>query len=404
MISKKNPIATTTPLARDLQLLSLLLLLVMLLSPAYGQDFRATITGQVIDQNKAAIPGATVKAILASSNGVTETKSNSEGYYSLPYLVPGTYTVEVSAPGFQTLKRESIVLRVADKLNLMMQLGVGQVSQEVTVFGQEVIETGSADRGLTFDPVKTQELPLNGRQTYMLLALTPGVIFTQEQFGSSGFSGTRGWDVNNSYRINGARAGQNLFLLNGAPISNNGGTWQLAPNVEAVQEFKVMTNTYDASYGRFGGGVVNTTVKGGSKAWHGDVFDYFRNKVFDANTFQNNLINRPKAKHNQHQFGGVVGGPIRKDKDFIFFSFEGWRERIGFPALSSVPPTLLRDGVHFTDLGYKIYDPLTTHPCGSKPGETSTVCQGSAFIRDPFPGNVIPLNRISPIGKTILSY
>ena len=106
--------------------------------------------------------------------------------------------------------------------------------------------------------------------------------------------------------------------------------------------------------------MVNTTLKSGSNDWHGDVFDYFRNKVFDANSFQNNLIGAPKPKHNQHQWGGVVGGPIRKNKDLIFVSFEGWRERIGFPAVSSVPPTLLRDGLHFTDLGYKIYDPATT--------------------------------------------
>jgi hypothetical protein len=112
------------------------------------------------------------------------------------------------------------------------------------------------------------------------------VLFTQEGFGPSGFSGTRGWDVNNKYKINGAREGQNVFLLNGAPISNNDGTWQLAPNVEAVQEFKVMTNTYDAQYGRFGGGVVNTTVKSGTSDWHGDVFEYFRNKFLTLIIFK----------------------------------------------------------------------------------------------------------------------
>ena len=402
MISRTNTLATSMRWVWAL-LLSSLLLSAMLLGSAYGQDFRATITGQVVDPNKAAIAGATVKAILASTNVVAEAKTNSEGYYLLPYLTPGTYTVEATASGFQTLKREGIVLRVADKLNLPLHMAIGSVSEAVTVVGkQDVIETGSADRGLVFDPIKTQELPLNGRQTYMLLSLTPGVIFTQETFGNTGFSGTRGWDINNSYRINGARTGQNLFLLNGAPISDRTGTWQLAPNVEAVQEFKVMTNTYDASYGRFGGGVVNTTLKSGSNDWHGDVFDYFRNKVFDANSFQNNLIGAPKPKHNQHQWGGVVGGPIRKDKDFIFFSFEGWRERIGFPAVGSVPPTLLRDGLHFTDLGYKIYDPATTHRCGTK--EPSSTCKGRTFIRDPFPGNVIPLDRISPIGKAIVSY
>src|SRR5262249_7024551 len=130
---------------------------------------------------------------------------------------------------------EQIVLRVADKLDLSLRLKVGAVTETITVTAeQEVIETASADRGLVFDPIKTQSYPLNGRQTYMLLSLTPGVVFTQEQFGASGFSGTRGWDVNANYKINGARTGQSMFLLNGAPITDpTSGNWQLAPNVEA---------------------------------------------------------------------------------------------------------------------------------------------------------------------------
>ncbi|MBO0696717.1 MAG: carboxypeptidase regulatory-like domain-containing protein, partial [Verrucomicrobia bacterium] len=354
---------------------------------ALAQDFRATISGLVTDQNGQAVANATVKATQVDTNETKEVKTTSEGRYTIPYLNPAVYNIEVTADGFQTLKREKITLSIADKLNLPLQLTVGAVSDIITVTGQqETLETGSADRGLVFDPIKTQQLPLNGRQTYMLLSLTPGVVFTQEQFGPSGFSGTRGWDVNNSYKINGARTGENLFLLGGAPISDNNGTWQVAPNVEAVQEFKVMTNTYDSSYGRFAGGVVNTTLKSGTNNWHGDVFDYFRNAVFDANYFQNNFTDQPKPKHNQHQYGGVLGGPIRKDKDFLFTSFEGWSERIGFPTLQSVPPDLLRDGQHFSDFGVTIYDPMTTHLCGTEPGETAAFCTVNGtkrtFVRD----------------------
>jgi Carboxypeptidase regulatory-like domain/TonB-dependent Receptor Plug Domain len=376
---------------------------------ALSQDFRATISGLVTDQNGQAVASAIVKAIRIDTNETKEVKTTSEGRYTIPYLTPAIYNIEVTASGFQTLKRETITLRIADKLDLPLRLTVGAVSEAIVVTGQqEALEAGSADRGLVFDPIKTQELPLNGRQTYMLLALTPGVVFTQETFGPNGFSGTRGWDVNNSYKINGARTGQNLFLLNGAPISDNNGTWQIAPNVEAVQEFKVMTNTYDSSYGRFGGGVVNTTLKSGTNKWNGNVFDYFRNAVFDANYFQNNATGQSKPKHNQHQYGGVFGGPIRKDKDFLFTSFEGWIERIGFPTLQSVPPDLLRDGQHFNAFNIKIYDPLTTHRCGEKPGETDAFCTVNGtrrtFVRDPFPGNVIPANRLSPIGQKLLSY
>jgi hypothetical protein len=377
------------------------LALLLLSAGLYAQDFRATLSGTVVDPSGSAIPNATVKATNIAVNSTKETKTTSEGVYTIPYLDPGVYNVEVTANGFQMMKRTNITLEVAMKLNLPIRMTVGQMTQEVTVTGQqEVIETSDSSRGLVFDPIKTQEYPLNGRQTYMLMALTPGVVFTQEQFGASGFSGTRGWDVNSSYKINGARTGESLFLLNGAPISNNGGSWQLAPNVEAVQEFKVMTNTYDSSYGRFGGGVVNTTLKSGSNSWNGDVFDYWRNSVMDANFFQNNYGGQKKGFHNQHQFGGVAGGPIRKDKDFVFGSFEGWQEVVPFPTLSSTPPAALRDGQHFSDYGYKIFDPLTTHICNA----ATEPCQGQTYISNPFPGNVIPSSRISPVGAKILSY
>src|SRR5438552_11959937 len=205
-----------------------------------AQDFRATLEGDVSDPSGAGVANATVKATKLENNETKEAKTTAEGHYTIPYLNPGIYNIEVRANGFSTLKMENIVLRVADKLNLPSRLQIGGVADSVVVMAQQgVIESGSADRGLVFDPIKTQELPLNGRQTYMLMSLTPGVIFTQEAFGPSCFSGTRGWAGTASYKINGARAGQNLFLLNGAPISDAGGSWQFAPNVEAVQEFKV---------------------------------------------------------------------------------------------------------------------------------------------------------------------
>ncbi len=375
---------------------------------AFAQEYRATILGQVTDPSGAGIPNATVKATRVDTHVSTEVKASSNGVYSIPFLNPGTYDVEASAPGFAALKRENIVLLTADKLNLPLKLQVGQINQEVTVVGQqEVINTGDASRGLNFDEIKTQEYPLNGRQTYMLLALTPGVIFTQEAFGATGFSGTRGWDVNSSYMINGGRTGTSQFLLNGAPISDKGGSWQLAPNVEAVQEFKVMTNTYDAQYGRFTGGVVNTTLKSGTNGWHGDVFEYFRNRVFDANLVQNNRIGAGKGAHNQHQFGGVVGGPIRKDKDFVFYSQESWREITPFGKVSNVPVLDLRDGQHFDEFNIQIFNPYSSHLCNSKTepcGGTIQPGGASTYIRDPFPENKIPQSMISPVAQKILSF
>jgi len=345
------------------------------------------------------VPNAGIRVTNTDTQQIKEAKSNAEGHYTVPYLDPGVYNIEVGAPGFQTLRRENIVLHVSDKLELPLQLTVGQATTEVTVSGQqEILDTSDASRGLVFDSTKTQELPLNGRQEYMLMSLTPGVRFTQEQFGAGGYSGTRGWDVSNAYKINGARPGTNVFLLNGTRISDNGGTWDLAPNIETVQEFKVMTNTFDAQYGGFSGGAVNTTIKSGGNQFHGDVFDYFRNSYFDANNFANNANGQPVPFHNQHQFGGIFGGPIRKDKDYFFFGFEGWREVLPAPATDTVPTAAMKSGNFATD-GYSIYDPLTSVPCNTVPG-----CSGHTFVRSPFPNNVIPQNRISPVAQKILAF
>lgn len=365
----------------------------------YAQDFRATLLGVVTDPTGAAVPNATVRVVNTDTQETKQAKTNTEGHYTIPYLNPGTYNVDVTATGFATLKHENIVLHVSDKIELPLQLTIGATATEITVTGQqEILDTTDASRGLVFDSTKTQELPLNGRQEYMLMSLTPGVRFTQEQFGAGGYSGTRGWDVSNAYKINGARPGTNVFLLNGTRISDNGGTWTIAPNIETVQEFKVMTNTFDAQYGGFSGGAVNTTVKSGTNQYHGDVFDYFRNSYMDANNFANNANGQPVPFHNQHQFGGIFGGPIRKDKDYFFFGFEGWREVLPAPATDTVPTAAMKQG-DFAQNGYTIYDPLTSVPCNTVAG-----CSGHTFVRSPFPGSMIPQNRISPVALKILAF
>jgi hypothetical protein len=376
----------------------------LLCAVAFAQDFRATLTGTVTDPSGAVVPNAAVKATNTATNESKQVQSSSQGTYTIPYLDPGVYDFEFSAPGFQTLKRAAITLEVAQKLNLSVILPVGQSATEVTVTGQqEIIDTADASRGLVFDPLKTQELPLNGRQSYMLMMLTPGVLFTTFTFGPNGNSGTRAWDVTSAYKFNGARSGNgnNAFLMNGAIISNEGSTWEFAPSVDAIQEFKVTTNSFDAQYGHQAGGVVNTTIRSGTNNWHGDVYDYWRYYAFDANSFNNNTNGTPKGFHNQHQFGGVLGGPIRKDKDFIFASYEGWQEVIPFPMTTTTVPMDIRTG-DFSNPAYQmqIFDPLTRHACGA----ATEPCSSSTYWENPFPGDKIPANRISPIAAKMLSY
>ena len=301
------------------------------------------------------------------------------------------------------------MLEVAQKLNLPIQLTVGQATTEITVTGQqEASRPATPAAAWCSIRMKVAEYPLNGRQTYMLMALTPGVIFGAGDVRRERL--LRHARLGRQQQLQDQRRppGRQLFLLNGAPISSDDGSWRIAPNVEAVQEFKVMTNTYDASFGDFRGGAVNTTIKAGSNDWHGNVYEYYRNTMLDANSFQSNRTGQPRLFHNQHQFGGVYGGPIRKDKDFVFVSFEGWQEVVPFPINVVTPPMALRDGQHFSDYGMQVFDPLTTHPCTAGSGAASTEpCSGSfgsAFWRNPFPGNVIPQNRISPTGAKILSY
>ena len=380
-----------------------ILLLTLVCPLLFGQDFRATITGQVTDPSGSAIAGAKVRAVQRSTNQATEAVTNQDGYYTLTYLQPSTFDVEVTATGFQKLLEQNITLLVAEKRDLPLHLKVGDVLTEVRV-SADVVEVQSADAsgGVNFDSLQASQFPMNGRQVYMLMDLTPGVQFTQEAFGATGYSGTRAWDTSNAYVMNGGVQGTNSFSLQGAPVSLTG-TWQLSPNADAIQEFKVMTNYYDAGLGRTGGGSVNITLKSGSNAWHGSAYDYLRNAVLDANFTQNNQVGSPIGKHIANNFGGTIGGPIRKDKDFIFFSFDGYREILPFPQVADVPPVDLMTGQAFTKYNYLVYDPLTVRPCATADG-TACVSTDGGYIRSPFPNNVLPLSRISPIAQKVLSY
>jgi len=377
--------------------------LVLLLAPAgWAQVSRASILGQVTDPTHAGIPRATVTLVRVDTNERLDAVCDSAGNFSFAFLNPGLYRLRASAAGFKTLEGTGLQLETDETVSLPLVLAVGDVSDRVTVAAsRETLDMSSATNVIRLDPVKLGDLPLIGRQAYSLVALTPGVIFTQEQFGTTGFAGLRGWDTNDKFIINGGIVGTNQFLLNGAPVSLTG-SWQFSPNVDAIEEFKVLTNDYDAQYGRTGGGTVITTLKSGGNTWHGGLFEYFHNAIFDANTTQNNQAGLPRGKHNTHQYGGTISGPLRHNKDFVFFSFEGFREIDPFPVVSDTPPLDLRDGNVFKKYGIKVYDPLTAHECVEGTDTTGSAKCVSTYIRDPFPNNMIPLSRISPIGRAIL--
>ncbi len=372
-------------------------------SVCHAQNSWATLSGHVADATGSAIVDAAVRAFVPGSPDTAETKSGKGGAYSLPFLLPGTYTLQVTATGFKNLTQPDISVRAADTVNVAVTLEIGEVRDLVTVgVDSDWLQTASASRSQRFNAYAVRELPTVGRQAYNLISLSPGVLFAQEQFGSTGFSGLRNFDNNGQYVINGGRAGTNQFLLNGAPISLTG-TWQLSPSVEAIQELRVMTNTYDSQFGRTGGGTVNITLRSGANSWHGSAFEYLHNAVFDANSSENNRNGTGRGKHITHEFGGTLGGAIRRDKDFLFFSFDGFREIAPAPVVSDTPPSDLRDGKHFNNYGIRVYDPLTTRTCREGIDTPRGTQCFSTYIRLQFPRNVIPDSRLSPAGSAILA-
>jgi hypothetical protein len=368
----------------------------------WGQAFRASIIGRITDRTEALVPGVHLRLVRIDTGESIETVSDETGSFSFAFLSPGGYRLTASAAGFRTLEQSAIDLDSAETRDLALGLEVGDTKDKVTVAAdRETLETATASRTERLNPKRLRDLPLIGRQAYSLVSLTPGVIFTQEQFGSNGFAGLRGWDANGKFIINGGREGTNQFLMNGAPVSVTG-KWLFSPSIDAIQEFKVMINTYDPQFGRTGGGTVVSAIKSGTNQWHGQLFEYFHNSVLDANTTQNNQAGAGKGRHSTNQFGATIGGPIRKDRDWIFASFEGFREIVPDPIVLDAPPVDLRNGL-FSRYSLRVYDPLSARPCVAGVDTAKGVACLSSYIRTQFPRNLVPASRVSPIGQSILA-
>jgi hypothetical protein len=401
------------------------LLIASFCMPVQAQEFRGTIRGRVTDSSGAVIPNASI--IASGPQQKYEAKSGADGTFTITFVQPATYTISIEAKGFKTEVKENVVVDISSKVDLTSALQVGAATETVTVQaqGSSLLQTEDASGGTVMDPQKIQGLPNSGRLVYNLLSLVPGAQFTQTQFGSSGFSGTRAWDENNAYAFNGQSGNMNLFSLNGAPIStpNGGGngTWNVAPSIDSIQEFKVMQNTYDAQYGRYAGGAVNTILKSGSKQYHGTASDNWRNSVLDANTYDRNQTNQKKLYHNEHQFDVTFGGPVlpHHDRLFFFYSYEGYRQLQPAGVLTSVPTADMQPGsapgggVDLTNYLTAIGEIGPNSPGNKTIGIfspnaplTCIVPSGAGcnkYERTPYANNIIPANEITPIAAKILA-
>jgi len=358
---------------------------------AMGQSFNASMIGNVLDATGAAVPNATLTATNLATNIRTEARSDSMGRFVVSPLPPGSYRLEVSAPGFRKFVQSGIELAVGQQARIDVAMVVGEVTENITVEAAVTdIEATSATIGKVVSNKAILNLPLNSRNIYSLIYLTPGV------------AGSIGNNYNSmSYSINGARTSMMETLIDGAtashPTVQGYAGISAFPSVDAIGEFKVLGANFSAEYGRTAGSVLNVVYKSGTNEFHGSAYEFLRNSKLDANTFYNNLRGVPLSSFKRSQYGGTFGGPIKRDKTFFMSSYEGLRQRSFSSRTTTVPTALERSGdFSQTYAGANnpvlIFDPFTTR------------ASGTGFIRDAFPGNVIPAGRQDPVGRRIAQF
>jgi Carboxypeptidase regulatory-like domain/TonB-dependent Receptor Plug Domain len=385
--------------------LALAALSLIVAAPCFGQEARATVSGTITDPSGSAMVGARVHITNLDTGVAQSAQSNEVGQYHLLFVNPGAYRLTVEMPGFHTLVREGIQLTLGQAATLDVSLQVGTQSETVTVAATApLLEAEKADRGLVVNQRDMSGLPILARVPIMLATLTPGVIWSAPNYNSlAPFSN----GAFSSWSINGSISPSAEFLLDGAPndmIYQAAHSIAYVPPVDAVEEFKVVTGAYDAQYGRNGGGVVAIAMKSGTNKLHGSAYEFMKRSFLDANTFANNAIGGARNYDKLDQWGFTAGGPVwipkvynGKDRTFFFVAYERYRDNtLARNQLSSVPTMAQRSGNFsqtFNNAGQlnPIYDPATGRSVNG------------TWVRDVFPGNIVPAGRIDPVGSKIAS-
>ena len=342
MVLRTFPGKTTPKFSRFV----VLVLTSIISSHAYAQVAGGTLTGTVGDTSGAVIPDAQISIKNVATRLTRNMASDTAGFFTAPNLLPGTYEITISSPGFTTQVRTGINLQVGAQQVLNITMQVGQVNEKVEVTGAApVVQLATSSIGAVVNSNTVRELPLNGRSWTDLATLEPGVaaIQTQVSLGIGATRGNRGFG--DQISVAGARPQQNNYRLDGISIndySNGGPGSVLGGNlgVDAIEEFSVLTSNYSAEYGRTAGGVVNAITRSGTNQFHGGVYEFLRNSALDARNFFDKKI--PPFRRNQ--FGAQAGGAIRKDKLFVFGDYEGIRQSLGITSLDTVPSVAARSG------------------------------------------------------------
>jgi hypothetical protein len=376
------------------------MLVVLFRGMLQSQSADASLTGRITDPNKAVIAGATVIVINSATGIHYEGLTNEIGTYYVSNLPPGQYRIEVEKLGFKAVIESGVVLHVQDALEVNFEMMLGSASESVTVEGEESpIDTESSTVGTVVEQRKANELPLNGRNVFNLIVLAPSVVPQGSSTGTPVGVNPFGWG---NYQVSGSFGNQSAEYLDGQPL-NIGyiNLPVLIPTQDSIQEFKVQTSNLGAEWGRFSGGVVNLTTKGGTNFYHGEVYEYLRNRLFNANDYFLNAAEQPRPAWVQNQFGAEVGGPLSvphytgRNRTFWFTSWEGFRLRTGEPFTATVPTAAERAG------DFSAIDTTLADPCAGAVNSLGA-CPGSTATPTTFPGNFIPPNRISPTSKALL--
>jgi len=359
---------------------------------------QAQITGRVTDATSAVVVGAEISVSSLDTGVVRSASTNESGYFTVPLLPAGRYRVSVQQAGFRTAQSAEFSLDSGQVFRLDFQLQLGEVTESVTVSGSStLIQTATSDISTVVPNQRVVDLPMRGRNFFSLVALVPGV----RPIGGFNELPVAAWGSSQA-SISGGAPGVNNFMVDGVAAEGvASGAFNVFLSVDAIEEFRIITRNASAEYGRTGGGVINVVSKSGTNEFHGTVFEFHRNRVLNSNSWFSNRIGvdaRPPLIYNQ--YGAAVGGPVRRERTFFYFNWEQVRRRSTGQTFRSLPTELQRRG-DFSDTRaangaqIRVFDPYTTRMDPARPGNR---------IRDAFPGNIIPANRISPVARAVLAY
>jgi Carboxypeptidase regulatory-like domain len=381
----------------------LITLVSLLLAPvgAHAQSFLASVSGIVSDPTGAVAPGVRVTATDLERNVPFTTTTNQDGVYIINNLIPSNYKVTAEASGFQVYLINSFPLEAKQEAVLNITLQLGTSAQTVEVSGQvQMIDPSNATLGGVVNNKSIVDLPIINRNVLTLMAIEPGVQpSTQNNYSSNFFTSAIRYSFNGGLESTSDFQQDGISILNQSDIPGIMGLTML-PSVDAVDDMRVQTNSYSASYGRSGGGITTMVTKSGTNSFHGTAFDFLRNNALNSNSFFSNRSGAKIAPLHENQFGGSIGGPIIKNKTFFFGVFERDINNAGAFSLFTVPTAAERAGDFSGDLNAAgqlktIYNPFSTTADPNNAGQ---------YLRTPFPNNVIPSSVLDPVGAKSASY